>query len=108
MALSGALAGLAGAGEVAGVHHRLRLDISTGYGFTAIIVALLARLHPLGVLAVAVAFGALVNGSTAIQVRTSVPAALVPAIQGLTLILALMAEVLTRYRVSRVGRPARV
>jgi ABC-type uncharacterized transport system permease subunit len=103
LAISGAIAGLGGASELAGLHHRLRLDISTGYGFTGIIIALLGRLHPVGVVLAAVFFGALVNGSLAMQITTGVPVALVHAIQGVTLIFLLSAEVLTRYRIRRVG-----
>jgi ABC-type uncharacterized transport system permease subunit len=103
MAISGALAGLAGGGEVAGLHHRLRLDISTGYGFTGIIIALLARLNPAGAVVAAIFFGALVNGSTAMQIATGVPVALVQAIQGLTLVFVLAADVLARFQVSRGG-----
>jgi ABC-type uncharacterized transport system permease subunit len=99
MAMSGALAGLAGGGEIAGLHHRLRLDISTGYGFTGIMIALLGRMNPYGALIAAVGFGALVNGSTAMQITTGVPVALVFAIQGLTLIFVIVAEGLARYRV---------
>jgi simple sugar transport system permease protein len=106
MAVSGAIAGLGGVSEVAGLHHRLRLDISTGYGFTGIIIALLGRLHPVGVLIAAIFFGALVNGSLAMQISTGVPVALVQAIQGVTLILLLTAEVLTRYRIRKVGADA--
>jgi ABC-type uncharacterized transport system permease subunit len=104
MLVSGALAGLGGGAEIAGLQHRLRLDVSTGYGFSGIVIALLARLNPLGVIVAAVAFGALVNGSTAIQIQTGVPTALVTAIQGLTLILVLMSDVLTRYRIARPAR----
>jgi simple sugar transport system permease protein len=103
LAVSGAIAGLGGASELAGLHHRLRLDISTGYGFTGIIIALLGRLHPAGVVIAAIFFGALVNGSLAMQIATGVPVALVQAIQGVTLIFLLTAEVLTRYRIRRVG-----
>jgi len=103
MAISGALAGLGGVSELAGLHHRLRLDISTGYGFTGIIIALLGRLHPLGVVLAAIFFGALVNGSLAMQIATGVPVALVHAIQGVTLIFLLTAEVMTRYQIRWVG-----
>jgi ABC-type uncharacterized transport system permease subunit len=103
MAISGAIAALGGASEVAGLHHRLRLDISTGYGFTGIIIALLGRLHPAGVIIASIFFGALVNGSLAMQIATGVPVALVGAIQGITLIFLLTAEVLARYRIRRVG-----
>jgi ABC-type uncharacterized transport system permease subunit len=101
MAISGAIAGLGGGVEITGLQHRLRLDISTGYGFAGVMVALLAKLSPLGVVVAAIAFGALVNGSTAIQLATGVPTALVSAIQGLTLVFALMSEALTRYQISR-------
>jgi general nucleoside transport system permease protein len=104
MVISGALAGLAGGGEVAGLHHRLRLDISTGYGFTGIIVALLARLNPIGTIFAAILFGALVNGSTSMQITTGVPVALVYAIQGLTLVFVLAADVLGRFHVRRAVR----
>jgi general nucleoside transport system permease protein len=102
MILSGAMAGLAGGLEVAGVHHRVRLDISTGYGFAGIIVALLGQLSPSGTVLAAILFGALVNGSTAMQISAGVPVALVYAIQGLTLIFVLGASVLSRYQIRRV------
>ena len=102
MLISGALAGLAGGGEVAGVHHLLRLDISIGYGFTGIIVALLGRLNLFGTVLAAVLFGALINGSTAMQISTGVPDALVNAVQGITLIFVLLAVVLTRYQIRRI------
>lgn len=99
MAISGAIAGLGGASEVAGIYHRLQLDISPGFGFTGIIIALLGRLTPLGVVIAAIAFGALVNGSTAMQILTGIPAALVDVIQGITLIFVLIAAVAVRYRI---------
>jgi general nucleoside transport system permease protein len=104
MIISGALAGLAGGVEVAGVYHRVRLDISTGYGFAGIIVALLGQLSPVGTVLAAILFGALVNGSTAMQISAGVPVALVYAIQGLTLIFVLGASVLSRYRIRRARR----
>ncbi len=102
MALSAAIAGLAGASEVLGLQHRLRLDISTGYGFTGIIIALLGRLHPVGVIIAAIFFGALVNGGLAMQIVTGVPVALIDTIQGLTLLFLLTADVMARYRIRRV------
>ncbi|MGH2555115.1 MAG: ABC transporter permease [Actinomycetota bacterium] len=101
MLISAALAGLAGGSEVAGLHHRLRLDISTGYGFTGIIIGLLARLNPIVTVFAAILFGALINGSTSMQIVTGVPVALVFALQGLTLIFVLIADVLARYQVTR-------
>jgi simple sugar transport system permease protein len=101
MAISGGLAGLAGGSEVAGLHHRLRLDISTGYGFTGILIALLGRLNPFGVILASILFGGLINGSTGMQIATGVPVALVYAVQGLTLIFVLAADTLSRYRLVR-------
>ncbi len=103
MAISGALAGLAGFSEIAGIHHRLQLDISGGYGFTGIIIALLGRLHPFGVVVAAIGFGALVNGSTNMQIATGIPAALVQVIQGLALVFVLVTAVAVRYRIRRVA-----
>lgn len=101
MAVSGALAGLAGAAELSGVHHRLQLDISNNFGFVGIIIALVGRLHPAGVVVSAVAFGALVNGATTMQIETGIPAALVDVIQGLSLIFVLTGAVAVRYRLRR-------
>ena len=102
MAISGALAGIAGAVELLGIHHRVQVEIAEGIGFTGIIIALVARLHPLGVIVAAIAFGALVNGSTAMQYQTGIPKALVLVIEGTTLALVLIASVASRYRVRRV------
>ncbi len=104
MAISGAIAGVAGAGELLGLHHRLQLDIAVGVGFTGIIIALVARLHPLGVIVTAIAFGALLNGSTAMQYETGIPSALVDVIEGITLTLVLAAAVACRYRIRRTAR----
>ncbi|MCY4421463.1 MAG: hypothetical protein OXC06_00180 [Acidimicrobiaceae bacterium] len=101
MIISGALAGLAGGAELSGVHHRLQLDISNNFGFVGIIIALVGRLHPVGVVASAIGFGALVNGATTMQIQTGIPAALVDVIQGLTLIFVLTGAVAVRYRLRR-------
>ena len=102
MAISGALAGIAGAGELLGIHHRVQVEIAEGIGFTGIIIALVARLHPLGVIVAAIGFGALVNGSTAMQYQTGIPKALVFVIEGTTLALVLIAAVVSRYKIRRV------
>lgn len=102
MILSGGIAGLAGAGELIGLQHRLRLDISSGYGFTGIIIAMLADLHPLAVVATAIFFGGLVNGSLRMQIVTGVPVAIIYVIQAVVLLFLLTAQVLSRYQVQRV------
>ncbi len=101
MAISGALAGISGAGELLGLHHRLQLDIAAGIGFTGIIIALVARLNPAGVVVVAIAFAGLLNGSTSMQVGTGIPSALVEVIEGVALFLVLLAAVACRYRLRR-------
>jgi ABC-type uncharacterized transport system permease subunit len=101
LVISGAIAGLAGVGELTGIHHRLRLDISVGYGFAGIIIALLGQLHPVGVVLAAIFLGALLNGASAMQIVTGVPVALVNAIEGITLLCLLIAEVLARYEIRR-------
>lgn len=62
MALAGALAGLVGVNEIAGVHHRLLLDVVVGAGFAGIAVSLIGRNHPVGILLAALLFGALYQG----------------------------------------------
>ena len=85
LVLSGALAGLAGALEVTGVTGRLFENLASGYGFTAIAVALLARLNPLGVLPSAVVFAALAAGSGAMQRSAAVPSVVVQVIEALVI-----------------------
>ena len=99
-AISGALAGLAGMSEVSGVVHKLQDRISPGYGFTAIIIAYLARFDPLKVIIAAVLFGALILAGREIQ-PSGVPA----MIQGIILFSLIVAEVFVRYRV-RLERQA--
>jgi ABC-type uncharacterized transport system permease subunit len=93
-AISGALAGLAGMSEVSGVVHKLQDRISPGYGFTAIIIAYLARFDPLKVIIAAVLYGALILAGREIQ-PSGVPA----MIQGIILFSLIVAEVFVRYRV---------
>jgi ABC-type uncharacterized transport system permease subunit len=78
---SGGLAGLAGAVELTGVTFALYENISPGYGYTAIAVALLARLNPLAVVGTGLFFGALEAGASAMQRDAGVPAAFVSVIE---------------------------
>jgi general nucleoside transport system permease protein len=89
---SGALAGLAGGVELTGVTFALYENLSPGYGFTAIAVALLARLHPLGVVATGVMFGALQAGATAMQRDAGVPSVVVAVIEATVILMVLAAE----------------
>ena len=102
MFLSGGLAGLAGVGEVAGIHHRLRYPsgISPGYGYTAIIVAWLGRLNPLATVLASLLFGGLLVGGDAIQVALGLPIAVVNIFNGVILLSIVGGDILTRYRIS--------
>ncbi|HKV50909.1 MAG TPA: ABC transporter permease [Gemmatimonadaceae bacterium] len=85
--LSGALSGLAGAIEVSGVTFALYENISPGYGYTAIAVALLAGLDPLGVLGTGILFGALEAGALSMQREASVPFVVVTAVEAALVLL---------------------
>ncbi len=98
MLVSGALAGLAGMGEVSGIVHHIQADISPGYGYTGIIVATLGRFSAGGVVVAASLFGALQVGGFALQTE-GVPPAIVQILQGSILFIAVGAEVLARFRV---------
>ncbi|MCG8588504.1 MAG: ABC transporter permease [Proteobacteria bacterium] len=89
LAFAGGLAGLAGALEVAGVTGRLFEKLSPGYGYTAIAVALLARLHPLAVVPSALFFGALEAGAGAMQREARVPAVATEIVQGVVIVLSI-------------------
>jgi simple sugar transport system permease protein len=100
--VSGALAGLAGMSEISGVVHRLQDRISPGYGYTAIIIAYLAKFGPFRVIVASILFGALILAGREIQ-PSGVPA----MIQGFVLFALIVADVLVRYRV-RIRRPTAV
>ncbi len=97
--LSGALAGLAGAVEVGGVVHRLQQNFSPGYGFTAIIVAYIAKFDPIGVVVAAIVFAALILAGREIQ-----PAGVPGMIQGIILFCLIGSDVVLRYSVRFVRR----
>lgn len=93
--ISGALAGLAGMSEVTGIGHRLEPNLSPGYGYTAIIVAWLARLNPWGIGLVAILFGGLISSGFTMQ-RLGVSSGLVTLLQGAILFFVLASEALSR------------
>jgi simple sugar transport system permease protein len=101
LALSGCLAGLAGMVEVSGVVWRLQERFSPGYGFTAIIVAWLARLHPAGVIVVSFLLGGLLVGGREVQ-----PGGVGQVLQGLMLFTVVGGEFFVRYRVDWRRPPA--
>jgi simple sugar transport system permease protein len=96
LAVSGAIAGLAGGVEVAGVSYALFQNLSPGYGFTAIAVALLGRLHPFGVVLAGLLFGALEAGAGAMQREAGVPAVAVYVVEAVVILVVLLAESLRR------------
>jgi simple sugar transport system permease protein len=83
MLMSGALCGIAGAIEIAGLHFRLQEGIAVGYGITAIAIALLARKQPLAVPLAALALAALYVGGAAVQRQYAVPFPTVKMVEGL-------------------------
>ncbi|OGT95469.1 MAG: hypothetical protein A2083_02465 [Gemmatimonadetes bacterium GWC2_71_9] len=83
---SGALAALAGAAEVCGVTFALYERLSPGYGYTAIAVALLARLHPLWIALSALFFGTLEAGAAALQRSAGIPSVTVYAVEALIIL----------------------
>lgn len=86
MALSGGLAGLAGTAELLGVQYRLIDNFSPGWGFDAIAVALVGRLHPVGALLAALFFGAMRNGANSMQTAVKIDVVVVYILQGLAII----------------------
>jgi len=97
--ISGALAGLAGAGEVGGLHFQVMAGISPGYGYTGIVIAMLARLNPIGVVPAALFFAVVVTGAEAMSRATGVPVFLADVIQGTALVTMLIAQLFTTYRI---------
>ena len=96
--ISGGLAGLAGVGEAAGLHFQVMAGISTGYGYTGIVIAMLARLNPLGIVPAALFFAVIITGAEAMSRSTGVPVFLSEVIQGTALMTMLVAILFTSYR----------
>ncbi len=86
LTLAGGFAGLAGAVEVMGVHHRLLEGITSGYGFSGIVAALFGGLHPLGLIPAAWLFGSLLVGADKMQRAVQVPSALIDMLLGLVVL----------------------
>jgi simple sugar transport system permease protein len=105
--ISGALAGIAGLNEVAGPIGQILPSISPGYGFTAIIVAFLGRLHPLGIILAALLIALSYIGGESAQMSLNLPVAAASVFQGMLLFFLLACELLTRYRVRLRLAPAR-
>jgi simple sugar transport system permease protein len=105
LGVSGALAGLAGVFELTGPAGQISIDFNVGYGFTAIIVAFLGRLHPLGILLAGLLMALTYIGGELAQFMLGLPAAAIQAFQGMLLFFLLAVDVLTHFRV-RFGAAA--
>jgi simple sugar transport system permease protein len=88
---------------VSGVSYALFQNLSPGYGFTAIAVALLARLQPLGVVATGLLFGALEAGAGAMQREAGVPAVAVYVVEAVVILVVLLADSANRQRMVRAA-----
>ena len=99
--LSGGLAALAGWSEVAGLKGHLSLDLSPGFGYTGIIVAMLALLHPLGVILTAIFVAGIFVGSDAMSRTAEVPTYIADMLMATALLFMVLAILLTKFRVVR-------
>ncbi|WP_018466570.1 ABC transporter permease [Calidithermus timidus] len=104
--ITGGLAGLAGVGEVAGIHHRLLepAQISLGYGFTAVIVAWLARGNPALVLVTAPLMGLILAGGDLLKISLNMPFRVIDVFSGVMLLCLIASEIFVRNRVQWRGR----
>lgn len=94
MIISGALAGLAGGVEIAGVHRRAIEGITNNYGFAGVVVALFGGLHPIGIIPASYFFGLLIYGSTLISGETQVPANIVGVMEGVIILVIVVAQMI--------------
>jgi simple sugar transport system permease protein len=99
MGASGALAGLAGMFEVAGPAGQITIDFNVGYGFTAIIVAFLGRLHPIGILLAGALMALTYIGGEIAQSQLGLPGAAIQIFQGMLLFFLLGMDVFTNFRI---------
>ena len=105
---SGGMAGLAGALEVAGPIGQLTPYVPAGYGFAAIIVAFVGRLHPVGIVFSAILMSMFYIGGELAQSRLGLPKSITGVFQGLLLFALLASDTLIHYRVKWASKPARV
>ena len=102
LGMSGILAGMAGMFEVSGPAGKISIDFNSGYGFTAIIVAFLGRLHPVGILLAGLLMALTYIGGELAQLMLGLPGAAIQLFQGMLLFFLLATDVFTNYRV-RIG-----
>ncbi len=105
MALSGALAGLAGTSQILGVDHKMVRAFSTGYGFDAIALALLGNSHPVGVVLASLLFGFLRGGAARMQSIAGVPVEIIRIVQALVIIFVAAPEIIRGvYRIKAIRK----
>ena len=104
MGISGALAGLAGLFEVTGPAGQITIDFNTGYGFTAIIVAFLGRLNPIGILLAGLLMALTYIGGEMASTNLGLPSAAIQAFQGMLLFFLLATDILTNFRIRLVKK----
>ena len=102
--ISGGLAGLAGVGELCGIQRRLIMDISPGYGYSGIVIAMLGNLHPIGVLFSSLFFSVIIVGAQTMSRMTGVPSYIAEVIQGMALMVMLIFLLFTEYKIKRVRK----
>jgi simple sugar transport system permease protein len=100
--ISGALAGLAGAGEVGGVRYQVTSDLTSGYGYAGIVIATLAELNPLGAIPAALFFAVIFNGAGTMSRSLGVPIYLADVIQGVALMTMVAMRLFAVYRLKVV------
>jgi simple sugar transport system permease protein len=102
--ISGGLAGLAGVGELCAIQRRLIMDISPGYGYSGIVIAMLGNLHPVGVLFSSLFFSVIIVGAQTMSRMTGVPTYIAEVIQGMALMVMLIFLLFTEYKIRRVRK----
>lgn len=102
--ISGGLAGLAGVGELCAIQRRLIMDISPGYGYSGIVIAMLGNLHPVGVLFSSLFFSVVIVGAQTMSRMTGVPTYIAEVIQGMALMVMLIFLLFTEYKIRWVHK----
>ena len=97
--ISGGLAGIAGVSEVAGLKGYLTLDLSPGFGYTGVAVAMLAQLHPLAVIPAALFLSAVYVGADSMSRAVNIPTYIADVLVGVSVLAILVSVMLTRYRI---------
>lgn len=106
LALSGALAGMAGAIEIVGLHHRMfePTAVSAGYGFSGIVAALFGKLHPFGAIPASILFGGLLVGGDKMQRAVQVPNVMITVLLGIIVLFVVSSDLWARRRTEKLEK----